>query len=106
MNNLLLPDLTVNEIDVLLEECEEEINHLKAKLALIIIERDEIRKKLIQWKNEKDMLEIMKAGFGTSPILNTNNDTIRTLQKRYERMSRRLTDIFNENTTNDKEGLE
>lgn len=88
-------DLTTEEIDILLSECEQEIKDALTRLANIMIERDALRRKIRVWREEMDVLELVKSGNDFSrSLVDINPITMHTLQKRYNDVVGKYNDKF------------
>jgi hypothetical protein len=79
-----ISDLTADEIDILIFECQKELKDATARLAHLVIERDELRRKIRIWKEELDVLELLKSGVNfEESLIEINPTTMRTIQKRF-----------------------
>lgn len=89
--------LTPDEIDILLDECRQEITEGTAKLTLLMLERDSLRRKIKRWKEEREMLELIKSGSTfNEPLTTVQSNTIKTLQRRYNLAAKKYNKIFPE----------
>lgn len=97
MNQSILPDLTLEEIEILISECDEQIDQVDAELLRVLISRDKLKRQLLALKNERDMLDILKTGYDFNKQIKDigDQDTLKLLKQRYKSMSNRLTKLFN-----------
>lgn len=90
-----LCDLNSDEIDILLQECEQEIKDALAKLALIMIERDNLRRKIRIWREEADVLELLKSGVDFhESLIEIKPATLRTIQRRFNEAVIKYNNVF------------
>jgi len=82
-----LPNLTPEQIDILLEECARELKEAKKAFTLLTIEKNSLKSRIRRWEEEKELLELLKAGSSfDEPLTSVKSDTLRSLQDRYERV--------------------
>lgn len=90
-----LSELNPEEIDILTLECEQEIKDALSRLALLVIERDTLRRKIRLWREEMDVLELLKSGVDfNASLIDINPSTFRTLQKRYNQVADKYNNLF------------
>jgi hypothetical protein len=94
MDTLFDEKLTNEEIDVLLLECVEEMSKLKSELGLLLIRQDSLKRKLRQWNEEKECLQLLRSGQNFNQFLtHTPYDTIKSIRKRYNSAMKRMVDM-------------
>jgi len=97
--------LTSEDAKILLDECDEQIGQLKARLTLLILERDEITKKLLLWKSQRDTIELLKSGADfNNTISSTSKDTLDAIQERYLSAMKRYDTMFKGSGDKKKKG--
>ena len=87
-------DLTNEEIDLLLQECEKEIDSVRGQLGSLLIKKDMLSKKLRQWKEEKEWLQLLRDEEDFSAALvKVPHDTLKSIRDNYNRIMRRASKL-------------
>ena len=60
MNDLI--HVSIKDLNFVFWECTNELSYYKTLLITLLIERDNIKRKIEQLKEEKEILEIIKSG--------------------------------------------
>lgn len=94
-----ISDLTVDEINLLISECDGEIDKIKRELGYLLIKQDMLRRKKHQWQEEKDYLEILKNGVDFNEFLvAVPNKTMKTIKGHYDKVMKRYNKMFPNDT--------
>jgi hypothetical protein len=87
-------DLTNEEIDLLLKECEEQLDSLRGELGMIMIKKDMLNKKYRQWKDEKEWLQLLRDEDDfTTAIVKVPHDTLKSIRGHYGKLMRRASKL-------------
>jgi len=79
--------LTAEDIDLLLSDCDQELQILKNQQMLMVIELDSLKRKMRRIKNEKEYLDILKSGSTMSAeLVNLKPQIKGTLTLRYQKI--------------------
>ena len=94
MDSLFNTELCAEDIEILINDCNEEIVRTKADLNYLMIKRGELTRKLKQWRSEREYLEILRSGVTFDEFLTTAPyDTLKTIRAHYEKMAKRLKEL-------------
>jgi tRNA G10 N-methylase Trm11 len=82
MEDLL--NLSREELEILLDDCNSNISKYKSRLITLVIEKDATRRKIRQLEEEKDILEMVKSGSDFNEhLVAPKPSTMNTLHRRY-----------------------
>jgi hypothetical protein len=87
-------NLKPHEIDILLGECSNEISMIKSELTGMLIRRDSLKRKIKEWDNEKEWLQMLKDGLSFDDFLTTiPGNTLTTLKKHHQKIMKRYNEM-------------
>lgn len=91
--------LTLDEIDVLLAECEDEIKKLDREIRSGFIQQDMLRRKRKRWMEEKEQLELLRNGVNfDEPLIKVPKKTIHFLKQKFHKCMERYHRMMSKNT--------
>lgn len=78
--------LTLDEVDILIMECKDEIKKLNKVIRSGYIQRDMLRRKKRRWIEEKEQLELIRSGANFSePLVKVPQKTIQFLKHKFHK---------------------
>jgi len=87
-------DLTQEQIDILIDECNHEIKKAKQDLTLMMIKRKVLQRKIEEWETEKEWFKLLRDGEKVENLcLITPSKTIKTIEKRYLDLMKKFGEI-------------
>ncbi len=87
-------NLSVKDLDILIEECGNEIDNSNRELSLLIVRRKILQNKIKEWQMEKDWLILLKNGENVEKLIDiTPQQTVKTVNRRYTELRGRFRNI-------------
>lgn len=87
-------NLSMKDLDILIEECTNEINNSNRELSLLIVRRKILQNKIKEWQMEKEWLTMLKNGEKIDKLIDiTPQQTIKTVNKKYSELMNKFKDL-------------
>jgi len=91
-------ELNQNDIELLIEECKNELSSSMRELGMLLVKQQIIRKKITEWKSEKEWLELLRdTNFDQKQYFDSlTKGKAKTIKKRYNELMDRFNDQFSD----------
>lgn len=84
-------NLSKEDTDILIQECQQEIEKASREQALLAVRRRIIGKKIEEWKHEIEWLKLLRDGDTIDKLVEkVPEDSVKTVRKRYADLVKRF----------------